>query len=154
MYQKAQLYMIYTIAEGAEEDKLYDSLEKSLNLNMAFVSLKQKKYRDAINFCMQVLKHDPSNLKAQFRLVKAHIELIEFTEADQIIQKVLEKDSKNRDFLELKNELSQAVSILNIPKFNFYSVKKQIRANKMFLRVFNLSKINENGLDIFSKFFL
>ena len=114
MYQKAQLYLIYTIAEGAEEDKLYDALEKSLNLNMAFVSLKLKKYRDAINFCYQVLKHDSENLKAKYRLVVAHTELIEFKEASEVLESVLSKNAKNKDFLGLKKQLEKAVNLANL----------------------------------------
>jgi Tfp pilus assembly protein PilF len=101
MYQKAQLYLIYTIAEGEHEDRLYRELEISVNLNLAFVLLKLEKFRDAMNHCHQVLKLEPSNLKAKYRMSKAHLEVNEFEDAQIIISEVLQNAPTNKEFLEL-----------------------------------------------------
>lgn len=58
----------------------------------------------------KALKFDPDNLKAKFRMCKAHIELSEYTKAQEIINEVLEKQPKNTDFANLRKDLNNAVS--------------------------------------------
>lgn len=73
--------------------------------------LKLERFREAMNHCHQVLKLDPPNLKAKYRLSKAHIELIEFQQASEIISEVLSGSANNREFLELQKELRVKVRI-------------------------------------------
>ena len=82
MVTQAELYLVYTIPEGPEQTAKYDDLELKVKLNIAAARLARGKYRDVIDYCLQIKKEQPNNQKAFFRKATAHLELNELEEAE------------------------------------------------------------------------
>lgn len=90
MLTQAELYLVYTIPEGPAETAQYDDLELKVKLNISAVRLASGRFRDVIDYCLQIKKAQPANQKAHFRKASAHLELNEFDEAELEIR-ALEK---------------------------------------------------------------
>jgi tetratricopeptide (TPR) repeat protein len=99
----------YTIPDGDVETKNYDELELKVKLNISAVRLARGKYRDTIDYCEQIRRSDPNNLKATFRKATSHLELNEFDEAEKEIQRLQDLKGAAEDITILQNKLSSYV---------------------------------------------
>ncbi|XP_011629445.2 LOW QUALITY PROTEIN: peptidyl-prolyl cis-trans isomerase D, partial [Pogonomyrmex barbatus] len=80
-YKKALRYYSWMNQQENMPDTFYASLidlKLVLLLNLAAVHIKQKKYRQAIDLCDEVLQMDNTNGKAFFRRAQAYIHLNEY----------------------------------------------------------------------------
>lgn len=83
-------------------------LRRACHLNAAACWLKLEVWPEADQSCKQVLREEPSNVKALFRRGQALNKLGEFREAGQIIRRVLELDPDNKEAQRTLVRLRQA----------------------------------------------
>lgn len=67
--------------------------KKPVLLNYAQCKLNLRDYYPAIEYCTEILKHDPDNVKALFRRAKAHTGAWNLDEARKDFESALAKDS-------------------------------------------------------------
>ncbi|KCV70354.1 hypothetical protein H696_02681 [Fonticula alba] len=76
--------------------------------NRAAVHLEMTNYGRAKKDCLEALRHDPSNVRAYFRLARAHNRLNQFTEALEYCELGLKVDPKNMALLGERRSISDA----------------------------------------------
>ncbi|KAH7649104.1 hypothetical protein FG379_003669 [Cryptosporidium bovis] len=89
-YKNAIIYIDYTFPVSNSPDEIeYNNLIIRTHSNLSACFLKLNEYNMTILHCKHVLKYDQNNLKAYYRLAKAHIGLYKYDEAISIIDSVI-----------------------------------------------------------------
>lgn len=83
------------ILDGVEINKEISTLYSTLCSNMAECQLKENNPSHAIILCKKSLDHDPRNVKALYRQAVASWSLGDVEQADSLLIKLLEFDSRN-----------------------------------------------------------
>lgn len=123
-YEKALCYLPEN--ETNEERK---NLEASIQLNLAACYLKERRFEAVVDNCDKVLKHNPKNTKALFRLGQAQFELGKLEVAKQTFLKALEYDPREKSIqLELQ-KIKKKEEELEKKEKDLYS-KMFVRSNE------------------------
>ncbi|KAK6587582.1 hypothetical protein RS030_91527 [Cryptosporidium xiaoi] len=94
-YKNAIIYIDYTFPVSNSPDEIeYNNLIIRTHSNLSACFLKLNEYNMTILHCKHVLKYDQNNLKAYYRLAKAHIGLYKYDEAISIIDSVISRIRK------------------------------------------------------------
>eukprot|EP00928_Gymnodinium_smaydae_P080115 TRINITY_DN63894_c0_g1_i1.p1 TRINITY_DN63894_c0_g1~~TRINITY_DN63894_c0_g1_i1.p1 ORF type:complete len:661 (-),score=191.14 TRINITY_DN63894_c0_g1_i1:72-2054(-) len=72
-------------------------LKRAAELNRAACFLKLDDFGSALTSCTNILKEDPTNVKALFRRAKAHYGRAEYTDAVRDLERLLEQEPTNAD---------------------------------------------------------
>ena len=111
-------------AHNAEHQKQVENMDLRFNLNLAQAHIKRRDFSKAIEFADNALKRDQSNTKALYRKSVALFETMNYPEAVQLLQKLLDLEPEN---LAAKDLLQKA-------KRN--EAKGELRAKKMSQKIF------------------
>ncbi|KAJ1611023.1 putative peptidylprolyl isomerase [Cryptosporidium canis] len=105
-YKNALIYVDYTFPEDKALEEEYNNLITRINLNLSACFLKINEFNMTILHCNKVLKNDPNNIKALYRLTQAYMNIYEFNKALEIIEGVLSrKDGEHSAFIKLRNDI-------------------------------------------------
>ncbi|KAL3127945.1 hypothetical protein ChUKH1_02850 [Cryptosporidium hominis] len=105
-YKNALIYVDYTFPENKNLEEEYNQLITRINLNLSACFLKINEFNMAMLHCNNVLKNDPNNIKALYRLTQAYINIYEFNKAIEIIDKVLSNQIDDKSaFIKLRNDI-------------------------------------------------
>lgn len=100
-YRKGMLQLDYTFPDTPEEEKEFKDLEIVLHLNMSI----SKYYLDELDECLnhigQVLKHQPSNIKALYRKALVYFKRDLLQESKELASSILKEAPKNAEATEL-----------------------------------------------------
>jgi len=94
-----------------DEKNQAEELQILLNNNIAAIKSKTKKWKDVIKYTNDVLKINPSNVKALFRKGVAQSTLSEYEEAKKTLSKALEIDPDNKDIARELTRLKKKIII-------------------------------------------
>jgi regulator of sirC expression with transglutaminase-like and TPR domain len=73
--------------------------------NMCSIFIQEKKWDRCAKFAQDVLKQDPANLKAMYRLGLAKLNLGDLISAREYVNKVLEKEPQNSNVSQYRTNL-------------------------------------------------
>lgn len=111
-------------AHNAEHQKQVENMDLRFNLNLAQAHIKLRDFSKAIEFADNALRRDPSSSKALYRKSVALFETMDYSQAAQQLQKLLDLDPDN---LAAKDLLQKA-------KRN--EARGELRARRMSQRIF------------------
>lgn len=111
-YKKALRYYDWMVNEKDVPDSHSDlkSLKIAILLNLAAVKLHQRKYKETITLCNQVLSLDTKNSKALFRRGQAHMGLNEFEFGLADFTKASEESPNNADILKEIDKVKKTIN--------------------------------------------
>lgn len=88
-YDKALRYLVEDTPSD-EEEKQLQSTRNTIRLNKSMCCLKLKQFKKVVSLCDDILKHDPSLVKAWFRKAQASSELKDLDDAVDAYEKAKE----------------------------------------------------------------
>ncbi|OII71260.1 uncharacterized protein cubi_01735 [Cryptosporidium ubiquitum] len=105
-YKNALIYVDYTFPEDKTLEEEYNKLITRIHLNLSACFLKINEFNMVILHCNNVLKNDPNNVKALYRLAQAYINIYEHKKAIEIINNVLSSNNDDKSaFIKLRNDI-------------------------------------------------
>lgn len=90
--------LLETETYDVEEQKTKSiQLQVAANLNLAACYLKLQEFKETLDSCEKVLKHEAKNEKALFRIAQAHFGLANYQDAVKFFSDVLDVNASNKE---------------------------------------------------------
>ncbi len=104
-FRKITVYLTYTFPEDEKEQKIYDDLLNSSELNMAACKLKTQNYPEAIRHCTTVLRSNSKCVRALLRRARAYRLTDHFDKASEDLSRVMKIEPSNEVLLQEQESL-------------------------------------------------
>ena len=105
-FRKITVYLAYTFPDNKEEEKIYNDLMNSSELNMAACKLKTQDYPEVIQHCTSVLRTNKKCVKALLRRSRAYRLSDHFDKALEDLRVAIEVEPSNKILLQEREMLN------------------------------------------------